>query len=429
METVKIRLEWSKQETKSRDVSVKLIDEEKIFYLHSKFNPRREAENLVEQVDIPPEKDTLLIVGIGAGFHVEQFRKKYPKLQLVVVEFNHLYAEWAKEQLSLVKSLVSDVNITFITSINKAELKVILVNYLSNSSVELFIYKPAIELIQELHLKLWFKQIRLTRNSYENQKEKLRDNFQQNLLFQNNGLSHFLNPFKNKNFILISAGPSLIKQLPLLKKLYATEKFVLACVGTSFKLLQKHGVTPSFVMISDASDKIGHQFSFQYNKEVPLFFLSTANHDTVFNYRGAKYIIWQEGYRLAEEMSAKKQEPIIKTGGSVATCLLDLSVYLGAKSVALVGQDLAFTDLQTHAHGIHSNKPELRTDSLLAVQDFYLKKNVYTPLNLYTYRVWFENYALSVKGLIELWNCTEGGAYIANWRNDKLQNFVDKFVK
>ncbi|MGG3563605.1 6-hydroxymethylpterin diphosphokinase MptE-like protein [Neobacillus rhizosphaerae] len=426
---MKIRLEWSQQETKSGDVSVKLIDEEKIFYLHSRYNPRREAENLVEQIDIPPEKDILLIVGIGAGFHVEQFQKKYNKLQLVVIEFNHLYAEWAKKQLSLVKNLVSDGKITFISSTNQDELKAILVSYLSNSSVELFIYKPAIELLQDLHLKLWFKQMRLIRKSYENQKEKMEDNFRQNLLYQNNGLSHFSNPFKNKNFILVSAGPSLIKQLPLLKKLDATEKFVIACVGTSFKLLHQHRISPSFVMISDASDKIGQQFDFQYNKEVPLFFLSTANHDTVCNYRGPKYIIWQEGYRLSEEMSDEKQAPLIKTGGSVATCLLDLSVFLGAKSIALVGQDLAFTDLQTHAHGISCNKTKIRTDSLLAVQDFYRKKKVYTPLNLYTYKVWFENYALTSKGPVELWNCTEGGAYIANWRNEKLQNFADKFVK
>ncbi len=420
-------MRWTKQETKTGDFSVKVIANDRTFFLHSRYNPRKEAEDLVSNFEIPNDSCKLLIVGIGAGYHVAQFLERYPDISIFVIEFNHLYALWAQENLPLVNTIIHNDKVTFLYSSNLFKLKNYLIDYLVKSSYELFIYKPSLELIEDKSIKFWFKQVRLLTTSFNNQKEKLEENFNSNLFYQNNGLSQFMNQFNSMPFILISAGPSLLKQMGLLKKMAETKKFVIACVGTSYKVLHEFGITPNFVMISDANAEIIKQFDFEYNCEIPLFFLSTANHHVVQNYRGPKFIVWQKGFHPAEKWAAITQEPLINTGGSVATCLLDLIVYLGAKSVALVGQDLAFTDNQTHSKGIHSNKTVQITESLIEINDFYQQKKVYTPLNLYSYRIWFENYALTVKDRGMLWNCTEGGAYIENWKNEKLECYFQTY--
>lgn len=419
-------MKWSKIITKCGEAGVKLCRENKTFFLHSSYNPRKEAENLVKSVEISNDAKSLLIIGIGAGFHIEEFLAKYSELHIIVMEFNYNYTNWAKENLPIVRKLIEEKKIMFIYSQDLYELKNRLLNYLSQNAVELFIHKQSLELIEDQNLKLWFKQIRLVKNSYLNQKEKLEENFNRNVYNNYPGMSH-LNKYKECSFFLISAGPSLNKQLPLLKKISKNPKIVIGCVGTSFKLVHEFGIIPDFVMISDASEEINTQFDFEYNTNIPLYFLSTANHNAVSRYKGSKYIIFQEGYGPAANLAKTRNEPLILTGGSVATCLLDLMVKLGAKSVALVGQDLAFTDDQTHATGIGSNKKVIATDTLIEVEDFFRKKTIYTSLNLYSYKKWFENYAKNSND-VDLWNCTEGGAYIQYWKNSKLDLYFKNVV-
>ncbi|MFR6747556.1 MAG: hypothetical protein ACLUS5_11365 [Roseburia faecis] len=48
--------------------------------------------------------------------------------------------------------------------------------------------------------------------------------------------------------------------------------------------------------------------------------------------------------------------PNIPTGGSVATTAYSLGVYMGSKTVILMGQDLAMTGNHTHADGTFQDK-------------------------------------------------------------------------
>jgi hypothetical protein len=153
--------------------------------------------------------------------------------------------------------------------------------------------------------------------------------------------------------------------------------------------------------------------------------MSTTYHETVASHEGPKYILWQKGFEHAEKMATLKSEPLIKTGGSVATALLDLMTFFGAQSIALVGQDLAYTGGKSHV----SKAPALieikKTVSTKKVLNYYQNDEIETANNLIIYKKWFEDYAKRNKQL-KLYNCTEGGAHILHWEHIPLREYYKK---
>lgn len=417
-------MEWFKLETRSGDLTVKVHSSDRTFYLHSRYNPRKEAKDLVDHIEISPFSREIIVFGIGAGYHVLEILERFPNLQVILVELNERYAEWSQRELPIVKDIINHSRVKFLHSSGLGAIKKIFSDLQKSNESEIFIFQPSTELILDNQIRLLLKQIRLVKNSFYLQRTLMEENFKENLVGNYPTLSHYSETFNDKRIILVSAGPSLLKQMPLLKRISSSEDTLIVSVGTSFEILFSYGITPHLVMLADANEAIIKQLDFEYPNRVPLFFLSTANHKAVSSYRGPKFILWQKGYPPAEELALETGEPLIQSGGSVATGLLDLVVKLGAKYIALVGQDLAFTDNQTHASGIHSNESITVTNSLIEVNDYYRIKKIHTPLNLFTYKSWFEAYALTIDSNVHLWNCTEGGAYIENFIHDSLENFI-----
>ncbi|TNB54272.1 6-hydroxymethylpterin diphosphokinase MptE-like protein, partial [Campylobacter helveticus] len=52
--------------------------------------------------------------------------------------------------------------------------------------------------------------------------------------------------------IIVSTGPSLIKQLPLLKKY--REKALIFCADSAYPILARHNIKPDFVCMVERSD-------------------------------------------------------------------------------------------------------------------------------------------------------------------------------
>ncbi len=66
-----------------------------------------------------------------------------------------------------------------------------------------------------------------------------------------------------------------------------------------------------------------------------------------------------EMMKCAQKKSSKKDQMKIlelPTGGSVANSAFSFAQQLGAKTIVLVGQDLALTDNKTHADGTFEEK-------------------------------------------------------------------------
>lgn len=429
-------LNWQLDTAKNGLPIVRIHKRGHVRFLHSRYDPEKEAMRWVEhQTSYVPEiLSRFVVIGMGAGYHVKALRDRFPATPIDVWDFNERFGKWLGKVGLL--SWLSDANsrVTYRCTESLADFRRYVSNVMLDGRVHMLIHPPSLELIPDslTQLKLAFEEQLLQRRAFFAQEEKLDQNFRQNLLLQDPGISAWLHQYRDMPMVLASAGPSLTKQIGVLKeaKLQKKRDFILGCVGTALIPLLKKGLSPDFVMVSDANDMIIEQFYGVDTAKRPLFYLSTANHQTVKNYRGPRFIVWQKGYEPAEKEALAREEPVVETGGSVATCLLDVMVKMGGHPIALVGQDLAFTDGWSHAADAHAQRKLSLDAAFYEVENFDRNGKVKTSLNLLSYLRWFERY---VEARIQesgnedqrFWNCTEGGAYIQGWKHAPLSEFLE----
>lgn len=428
---------WELVLAKNGMPTIRVINGERTVYLHSRYDPEKEAKRWVEhQISVYKERpERFLVIGMGAGYHIKALHRRFPDVVIDVWDFNREFGEWITTT-GLLAWLGSEQScITYRYTDSLKEFQPYLSEVVERRHIHFLIHSPSLELIPSSlsHWKQILEEQLLQRRAFFLQGEKLDENFRKNLSLRDPGISSWLGKYRDVPMILASAGPSLNKQIEILKDMIERKgkSFVLGCVGTALVPLLKRGVSPDFVMISDANISIMEQFRGVDTSERPLFYLSTANHETVKHYRGPRYIVWQEGYGPAEKEAQVRGESVVETGGSVATCLLDLMVKMGGNPIALIGQDLAYTDGWSHAADAHAQKRVNTGSVLYEVDDFYRKGKVKTSLNLLSYLRWFERYVYTyeknVGGAINrFWNCTEGGAHIKGWKHAKLADFINE---
>lgn len=420
-------MEWEILSTKLKMHPTLLIKKEsKNYYLHSRYDPVKEAKSWVDSFSIDPTLQEIIVIGVGLGYHVLLLAEKYPHQSIHVFELNNSFMNWLLKNKKLT-NLITKENIILHYEKDISVILKQLSEQLTDFPNNLLIYKPSLELIEQDNIRLILESFLLKKRTIREQGESLKKNFALNLKLKDEDINHYKGCYSNSSTILVSAGPSMTKQIPLLK-VASNLGIIIACVGTALLPLVKASIKPNLIMISDPKDLIIEQFLGLENlNDIPLFYLSTANHGAVKQYGGPRYIVWQKGFEDAEYQAKQNKVPLIETGGSVATSLLDLLVKLGSKKIALVGQDLAFTNNLTHAIGTHSYSEIHSNIKTIEIDNYYRSGKIKTSRNLFIYLKWFERYVEQYKD-IQFWNCTEGGAYIKGWQHCPLSEFLDKYI-
>ncbi|EAH8552173.1 DUF115 domain-containing protein, partial [Campylobacter jejuni] len=159
--------------------------------------------------------------------------------------------------------------------------------------------------------------------------------------------------------IIVSTGPSLTKQLPLLKK-YAS-KATIFCADSSYPILAKHGIKPDYVLslerIPLTSEFFNHDFG-EFDKDI-VFIVKSVTHPHTIKYlqKNNRAFILVSTYASFIQYLKLDYFGYFNMGFSVAHMNFLLTIHLKYKNIILIGQDLAYAkDGQTHSQGfIHAN--------------------------------------------------------------------------
>lgn len=408
--------------TKNGQHCVEISAEGKLYYIHSRYNPEREADRWVSNLEVSNDVSKIIVVGMGGGHHIRSLIQKYPEAKIEIWDFNTLFYSWIRST-GEIEDVLCNKNINYFSSEDLKAIQKELLEKIGQSP--LIIYKPSLFIIDNKlnYLREKLEDIEYIQSSYINQKHMLVHNFENNQALRDPGINELLNTYNNKPFILVSAGPSLTKQLPLIREMKCKTDVMICSVGTALRALISNGINPDYVMVSDPSDQIIKQFEGVNTEELKLFYLSTANYNAIKHFKGQRYIVYQEEYTDARNIANSYNGPTIQTGGSVATSLLEVIVKLGGKTIALVGQDLAYTNDKTHMELAPTVEQISNNFQYLEIDDYYLKERVKTSKNLSIYRKWFENYVKYKSSNYKFWNCTEGGAHIKGWNHQPLTKY------
>ncbi|EPC9513607.1 flagellin modification protein PseD [Campylobacter upsaliensis] len=159
-------------------------------------------------------------------------------------------------------------------------------------------------------------------------------------------LKEFLEKRRNlsKTAIIVSTGPSLMKQLPLLKEY--REKALIFCADSAYPILAKHNIKPDFVCMVERSDFTAEFFKHDFGDfdEGICFILVSLVHPNALNYlKDKNYILINKTLNFAHFMDFKEydfEHPL----SNVACMAYSLACELGAKNIILIGQDLAYDE-------------------------------------------------------------------------------------
>ncbi|ENJ6652174.1 motility associated factor glycosyltransferase family protein [Campylobacter coli] len=216
--------------------------------------------------------------------------------------------------------------------------------------------------------------------------------------------------------IIVSTGPSLIKQLPLLKK-YAN-KATIFCADSSYPILAKHGIKPDYVCMLErteiTAEFFNHDFG-EFDKDI-VFVCAGVVHPKAIEYlKGKTFIITQKVLAFPYYINLKDFS-YAAVGFSVAHTLSYLATYLSHKNIIFIGQDLAYAENGNSHPDDYQNSANYESQMYehILTKAYGEKEEVKTHSIWILFKNYFENEIIpnTIKMGITTYNCTEGGARI-----------------
>ncbi|QOR01346.1 motility associated factor glycosyltransferase family protein [Campylobacter sp. 2014D-0216] len=240
---------------------------------------------------------------------------------------------------------------------------------------------------------------------------------------------------KSQNAILVATGPSLKKQLPLLKKY--SKNATIFCADSAYPILAKEGIKPDYVCMLERDDVVSKCFDNDFgdfDKDITFILVSLVYKDSIefLEKNKRKYILVSRSLPFAYSLGLHDYG-YVGGGMSVAHLNYELALLLGHKNIILIGQDLAYSEKgDSHTEGfIHSAYHE---------GDYEKDKDKFKVLAYggkgyaQSSEVWvlfkqvFENLIHKQNG-VKIYNATEGGARIEGTIEKPFKELCENLLK
>ncbi|MGV8145776.1 MAG: motility associated factor glycosyltransferase family protein [Alkaliphilus sp.] len=421
--------------TKDGNYTMSVEKNNQKIFLHSKYKPIEEAKKWVDKLKIG--KDSIIIVyGIGMAYHIFEMKKVLGEgNKLIIVEPNiSVFAE-AIRYIDL-SDILNDENTVLHIGIEELPLKKLL-----NGQISWMNFTKVIHCALGNYKKFflddycifitYIKDIMCLRDVEKNTAFMFADSWQINMIrnipytIESHLFKDLRDSFLNKPAVIVSAGPSLNKNMHLLKTI--KEKAVIICVDTAYKILRKNDIIPDFVVTVDGGHWNAKHFDEMNSFDIPLIYSSKSNKTVLGKHTGEK-ILAIMGEKYVCDLFARFGRIVgeLKNGGSVACYAFDIAVQMGADPVIFIGQDLAYTDNYSHARGTAYAKEIEDTKNKIIVEDIYGGK-LYTGGDLHIYLQWFENEIARDDSRRLYIDATEGGAKIKGTEIMTFTETIDKY--
>lgn len=419
--------------------NMKLNTDRTSIYLHSNYNPEKEVESLIKSIVIE-NKDTMMILGFGMGYHIAKLAQLYPNKNKLIIEPNMEIFSKVIENVDVTKILKAK-NTQILISDNDEQIHNEFLEYYKSgrfSAVEFVILPTYNRLFGPMWEEVKNKYVKFMRTFTVNVRTKAvwenawLSNFFANLKHvpESADLADFLNEFRDIPAIMVSAGPSLSKNIALLREV--GDKALIIAAGTAISVLQRENIKPHIMLGIDGSYKMSDVYNKVEWNDILFAYVLNLHYQSLDHYDGPKIYIRSNAEQQVEwlERSINHPTPFVNSGGSCANVALDFLKKLGCNPVIFIGQDLAYTNMQTHAEG-HAYRQKVG-ELGLDLNKLKLTKDIYGN-DLYTADHWmsmgycFENYIAAVPKDNIFINATEGGYPIAGAINRTLREVIDKY--
>ena len=430
------------------DTILKVHANGKQLYLNGKYAPCMVAERWIEQQGKIEAYTPVVIVGISNGVHIKRIMETVPKTSNILIyepSLELFRRELEEVDLSFLFELDKPVGV-IVEGLNESEIRSYfhyMISFDNMTSLKYYIsgnYKVLFwEEVEDFvkKLKKYVEDQEVQWNNYVRYTNVKAKNTFHNICYLSEGYS--VEALKgilpaDVPAIVVSAGPSLNKNLMDLKK--AVGKACIIATDTAVKPLLNAGIIPNLFVIIDGL-KPGLLFEHKDISKVPMVTMTGVSVEPMDYHKGKKFFYYSDSQYeehmlnlLSNEEGCDMTLPNLPTGGSVANNAYSMGVYMGARTIILIGQDLAMTGNRTHADGTFKDKMDeidAKSGEYFEVESIDGGK-VLTREDFNRYRIWFEGRAKEWKH-ITMVDATEGGALIHGSKVMTLKQAIRKYCK
>ncbi|TXE85872.1 motility associated factor glycosyltransferase family protein [Campylobacter volucris] len=233
------------------------------------------------------------------------------------------------------------------------------------------------------------------------------------------------NKAKNKSVIVVCAGPSLNKQLELLKAYQ--DDYVIFSLDATYKTLLKNEIYPDFVFSMDIYEECASFYeNLPLNKKEPIYIVSSAVDQSLMKILEKKenkiFILKNLDYQQKFNLN---EFGYLDIGINVAHFAYSFAIALGFVNVIMIGQDLAFnSDGKTHHEGF-LYEGYFENESKIEILAYGKLGFVQTYIGWDEFRKRLEVLFLSHPN-INFYNATEGGAFIDYTKEITFKEILEK---
>ena len=415
------------EDTKDGNKTIQLEIEDKKIYLHSKYSPIKEAERYYK--DFKVKYGTLVICfGFSLSYYIDELSKKINRTDnIIVYEPDKELFDIAIKNIDI-SHIISNENIKIIFNLN--DIKMGLLGIPVDKKIEII---PIYEKIYEKEIIEFMKEVKraidldlVTVNTKEAYKtEWARNDFGniENILNSYN-IYDFKDIFKDKPIVVVGAGPSLNKNIHLLKEIEG--KVCIICAFSAAKALQKQGIKPNFLVTVD-SEQYGLE---EYEANISLLYIKEAGKELLKNHKAEKlFCLNINDVFLVNILDAEEKVSLIPMSGTVASFAAGTARHFGASEIILIGQDFSWTREKAHADGtVHIKTEEYKIyhNQEMEEKDIY-GNTVYTNKPFYGFKLWFDEFTASLPDNVKMIQATEGGLPIEGAEIITFREAIDKY--
>jgi len=408
-------------------------------YIHSKYNPEKEAEAFADSLEIH-KRTTIICFGFGFGYYAKAIAARLgEENRLVIIEPlpQIMYAYMQNEKIDWLRD---EEQVKLYLCHTKREMETSLDNYFAWGDINRLIM-VALPSYAEIFPELYSAFLATYRNGY-NAAEISRNtamtyvkDWQLATIRNVKKLVHgydflkFQNIWAGSPVVMVSAGPSLNRNAELLHEIKG--KVPIVCVYTAYKALKKYGIEPDLVVSVDAKQLILENEQERQEKiSVPLLCMTITDERLIQKHEPKVAYLYSNLDSLFAAFNDLfgREVVVLDSGGSVACSALAFCHFTGASQVVMLGQDLAFTGNKTHAEGtFYDGRNDLaENDEYIWIEDVYGGK-VPTDRAFYSFKTWFDDFVQTYNGDTVFIDATEGGAKIQGTEIMPFREVIDKY--
>lgn len=375
-----------------------------------------DAELWVKSVN--PEAHTIIVIGLGLGYHVEKLIDTYPGKNIIVIEpdkrvFGHSLNIKCFEKIICNTQLWIDEEINLV----KAKIHELVTHPLARG-IELLPYY----LLYEDYCRELLMGCQKMLNDWAvmvNTKRCLVDkwyiNRVENAKKPSANAKELIGKFKDIPGILVGAGPSLQGQIETLKKLQG--KAVIIAASTAIEILTSNNIEPTFMVAIDQDPITSGGLHENLQVDVPLIFDGQVAQNSL-NFKGKKFQMLLNVNRYTNMVVPDL--PLFESGPSVGNVVIDILHKFGCSPILICGFDMSYTDGKLYCDGTQFNQDMSQVQSMRMVNN---KGEICTTEpSFLSMKHWFEEYAKRVKP--NIYNCTERGLVIEGIENKSFNDFT-----